>query len=219
MTSYLKSIVLLLCVLLLLARCKNSELEVPEQPPTIVVGGDNPLKTGIYMDFVDDSVKFIDLYYGIDSVRTEHNVDTSLLGRYKVHYYARSSSGMEAEAKRDVWVVVKPESMKGLWNVDLKISPSNDSLTFTDSLSVEKTKLISNYFNNSKLKIELSLATDLQDSVYIFEKNISDSLYYILGSGIIDERAQQMKLKYFINGEDVVMKCEATYSRDTTATK
>jgi hypothetical protein len=187
------------------------------------VSGQNPLKTGIYMLFVDDSIKVNDRYYGIDSIWTkeEPKIDTSLLGYYKIHYYVRSLSGMMAEAERKVWVVVKPESMKGEWNVDLKILPSNDSLSFTDLLSVENKKLFINNLNNiPKLKVELSLATDLQDSIYIFEKNISDSLYYIIGSGIIDECAQQMKLNYFINGEDVMMKCEATYSRkDTTLTK
>jgi hypothetical protein len=228
MTSYLKSIVYCWVIFLSfsLIGCKDSELEVPELPPTIVVGGENPLKTGIYMDFVDGPITINDYYYGIDSVWIDyysisdtslHKIDTSLLGYYQATYHALSSSGMEVEAKRDIWVVVKPESMKGLWDVDL----GNSSLPFTDSLSVENKKLFINNLNNIPgLKIELSLAADLQDSVYIFERNISDSLYYILGSGIIDERAQQMKLKYFINGEDVMMKCEATYSkRDTTSTK
>jgi len=92
--------------LLSIAGCKDKEPDV-ETPPTIIVTGQNPFKTGIYLTFVDDSVR-ISGRFGIDSVWMEHNIDTSLLGYYQITYHAVSFSGMTAEAQRDVWVVVMP---------------------------------------------------------------------------------------------------------------
>jgi len=217
MTNYLKY--LLIFSLFLAMGCKNPEPEVPEFPPIITVSGQNPLKTGIYMDFVDDSVKFSDRF-GIDRFEMTDNVDTSLLGYYKVFYFTQSLSGMTAEAQRDVWTVVKPESMKGEWDVAWKILPSEDLPSFIDSLSVVGKKLIINNLNNvPELNIELSLAANLQDSVYIFEQYSSDSLYYIFGSGTIDERAMSMILNYSIVEESDTTRYQATYSRETISTK
>jgi len=217
--------------LLSFAGCTDKE-EAPEQPPTIVVGGQNPLKAGIYLSFVDDSVK-ISALYGLDSVWAEYEVDTAWLG-YDNHvfYHAVSLSGMMAEAQRDVWVVVKPESMKGLWDVSVDMPASNPPLTFVDSLDVDGDKVIINNLHINTLpllreKVKLSLAADLQDSVYIFEQSFSDSLY-LFGSGTIDERAMEMKLNYFtftVTVEDSIsinsdtLTYRAIYSRKPTLTK
>ena len=203
--------------LLSLAGCKEPEPELPELPPTIVVSGQNPLKTAIYASFVDDSVK-ITAFYGLDSVWTEHTIDTSLLGYYQITYHAQSLSGMMAETQhRNVWVVVKPESMKGLWEVIPDTSSTKTFSPFIDSLTVVDKKLIVNNLNNiSELKTELSLAADLQDSVYIFEQYISDSLYCVFGFGTIDERAMTMTLHYSIIENNDTTKYQATYSRKTT---
>ena len=226
MTSYLKNIVLLLFLSLLLANCRDPEPDPPEQPPTITIRGQNPLKTGIYMPLVADSVTAYSLY-GVDSLYVVDSaaVDTSLLGYYQIAYRAVSLSGMTAEAERDVWVVVKPESMKGSWDVSLNVYPNSTS-NFVDSLSVEKGKLILNapLNNNPELKIELSLAANLQDSVYIFEQYRPDSVYCVFGAGTIDERANKMILQYFIVGNFIpgnhdTLRCSATYSRKTTLTK
>jgi hypothetical protein len=206
---------LLTLSLLLLARCKEPEPDPPEVPPTIIIVGQNPLKTGIYLSFVDDSVNIYTLS-GLDSVSAKHNIDTSLLGYYQISYYARSLSGMTAEAQRDVWVVVKPKSMNGLWDVSL--SGSSDS--FTDSLCVENKKLtISNLNNILGLKVELSLAANLQDSVYIFEQYLSDSLYCVFGSGTIDERAMNMVLDYSIVENSDTTVFHSVYSRDSISTQ
>ena len=218
---YMKNAICCLSILFLLslAGCKEPEPELPELPPTIVVSGQNPLKTAIYASFVDDSVKITALY-GLDSVWAKHNIDTSLLGYYQIFYYAQSLSGMTAEAQRDVWVVVKPESMKGLWNVVFDTSKSKMPLSFIDSLTVKNQKLIINNFNNiPELKIELSLAADLQDSVYIFQQYGSDSLYCVFGNGTIDERAMEMTLRYSIVNDNDTTTYNATYSRKTTSKK
>jgi hypothetical protein len=219
MASYLKNIVyyLSICLSLSLVGCREAEPDTPELPPTITVNGDNPLKTGIYMFFVDDIVN-INSPHGIDSVWIASDVDTSLLGYYKVFYFAQSLSGLTAEAQRNVWVIVKPESMEGLWEVVLE-NPLPE-IPFIDSLDVENESLIINNLNNiSELKIELSLAADLQDSVYIFEQYRFDSLYCVFGVGTIDERANTMILNYSIVKENDTTKYRATYSRKTTLTK
>ncbi|MCL2041334.1 MAG: hypothetical protein FWG84_04760 [Bacteroidales bacterium] len=220
-----------LLLLLSFAGCTDKE-DAPEQPPTIVVGGQNPLKAGIYLSFVDDSVK-ISALYGIDSVWAEYWVDTSRLGDdYHVFYHAVSLSGMTADAQRDVWVVVKPESMKGLWDVSVDMPASKLPLTFVDSLDVDGDKVIINNLHINTLpllreKVKLSLAADLQDSVYLFEQSFSDSLY-LFGSGTIDERAMEMKLNYFtftVTVEDSIsinsdtLTYRAVYSRKPTLTK
>jgi hypothetical protein len=224
MTSYLKNIIYCLSLFLAISLigCKEPEPDIPELPPTIIVKGDNPLKTGIYMLFVDDSVTMIDRY-GIDTSHSwvdRTDVDTSLLGYYKVFYYAQSLSGLTAEAQRDVWVVVKPESMKGEWNVFWENLSSKDTMSFVDSLGVENKKLILNNLNNiPEFKIELSLAADLQDSVYIFEQYRFDSLYCVFGVGTIDTLARKMILNYSLVKEKDTTKCQATYLRQTTSTK
>jgi hypothetical protein len=208
-------------VLFSLARCKEPEPESPEMAPVIVVRGENPLLSGIYMTFVDDSVNIYSLH-GLDSVWTEPDIDTSLLGYYRISYHAQSLSGMEAEAERDVWVVVKPESMKGLWDVALCVFPSDTLHTsFADSLCVENRKLIISNFNNvPELKIELSLAADLQDSVYIFEQYRFDSLYCVFGAGTIDQRATQMVLRHSVVGveDGDTVRYTMTYSRQAPET-
>jgi hypothetical protein len=203
--------------LLFLARCKDPEPEPPETPPVIIVSGQNPLKTGIYLPFVDDSVRII-APYGIDSVRMEHDIDSipTLLGYHQIFYYVQSLSGMTAEAQRDVWVVVKPESMKGAWEVSLDTSLN----LFTDSLTVANKKLfINNLHNIPELKIELSLAADLQDSVYIFDQYNADSTYRVYGFGTIDSCAMNMSLTYFLTHNNAVIHYNATYSRDSISIK
>ena len=217
----LKNIVLLFFLLLLLANCRDPEPEPLEAPPTIVVGGQNPLKTGIYMSFVDDSVTAYSRY-GIETFYLGDStaVDTSLLGYYQMVYHAVSLSGMTTEAEREVWVVVKPESMKGMWDVafdSLSFAPPSP---FEDSLGVENKKLIINNLHHiPKLKVVLSLASNLQDSVYIFEQYLLDSSYCVSGVGTIDERAMKMKLSYSIVKDSITTKWEATYSRKEILTK
>jgi len=216
MTHYFNC--LLILFFLSLAGCKTPEPET-ELPPTIIVGGQNPLKTGIYMTFIDDSVRVSDRF-GIDTFYSESNIDTAKLGYYQIQYFVQSLSGMTAEAQRDVWVVVKPESMRGVWDVAWRILPSGDSLSFIDSLGVENTRLIIHNFNNiPDLKIKLSLAANLQDSVYIFEQYSSDSLYCVFGNGTINERARNMILNYFIVEENDTTKYRAIYSREKIPTQ
>ena len=215
MTHYFNC--LLILFFLSLAGCKTPEPET-ELPPTIIVGGQNPLKTGIYMPFIDDSVRVSDRF-GIDSFYRD-SIDATKLGYFQIRYFVQSLSGMTAEAQRDVWVVVKPESMKGLWEVDLEVSSFRNPLTFIDSLGVDNKKLVINNLNNiHEFKIELSLAANLQDSVYIFEQYSSDSLYLVFGNGTIDSCAMQMILDYSIVEDKTTTKYRAIYSRDTISTK
>jgi len=201
-----------------MAGCKEREPDV-ETPPVIIVTGQNPLKTGIYLSFMDDSVR-ISGRFGIDSVWTEHNIDTSLLGYYQITYHAVSFSGMTVEAQRDVWVVVKPKSMKGLWDVSAYFPKQNLTMTFVDSLDVENEKIIINNLNTIiKEQIELSLAADLQDSVYIFDQYISDSAFAVFGYGTIDETAMRMELHFSLVENNDTTVYRAVYSRDSISIK
>ena len=220
MKPYLKHTIYCISILslLFLARCKDPEPEPPETPPVIIVSGQNPLKTGIYLPFVDDSVRII-AHYGLNldfCWKDTTQIDTALLGCYQIFYHAESLSGMTADAQRDVWTVVKPESMQQMWNVAVE----NATNSFTDSLTVANKKLfINNLHNIPELKVELSLAADLQDSVYIFEQYNADSTYRVYGFGTIDSCAMNMSLTYFLTHNNAVIHYNATYSRDSISIK
>ncbi|MDR0363736.1 MAG: hypothetical protein LBH92_01750 [Bacteroidales bacterium] len=188
---------------------------VIEKPPQIAVLGANPLKTPIYFPFVDDTLHVHD-YYGLDTVWVEHDVDTSLLGRYNVFYYARTLAGMSSEANRDVWVVVQPKSMETMWDIEV-VSRENENISYDDSLTRKGSNLIINNLNNIEgAEVLLQLASDLQDSVYIYEQVLPpDSLKSIIGTGFINEKATVMELNYTIFSEEDTATYHAVYKRKT----
>jgi hypothetical protein len=209
------------CILIVLFLCWegcHSDPPIEEDvPPTIEVLGQNPLKLVIYNTFVDDVVR-IEALNGLDSVWIQHNIDTAQLGFYQIKYFAKAKNGLEAEAKRDVWVIVMPSTMKGTWNVVLQKLPDAEPVFAQDSLTVEQDTLIINNFNNiEQAKIKLYLTSDLQDSVIIAKQYVADSTYEVFGRGKIDPHAQNINLYYTVMSNNDTVMYNAVYTINTVA--
>ena len=207
-------------LLVILTACSEPETEpeTEEQAPEILILGSNPLKTGIYASFVDDSVQILSASGLLDSAWSIRNVDTSLLGKYTVDYYARSLSGLEATAQRDVWVVATPVSMADSgWQV--KLVPEQGEVSyFNDTLITGSNKIeIKNFHNIPGAKIKLDLISDLNDVVSISKQDV-DSATTVEGKGRIDDKTLLMLLNYsFISSKDTVF-YQAVYTRDSIRT-
>lgn len=213
---YLIYILPILALLAVVACDEPNDEPQEEQAPEIVVLGANPLKTGIYASFVDDSVKILSSF-GLDTAWSVREVDTSRLGKYTVEYYTCSLSGLEATAQRDVWVVVMPKSMAdSTWQVQLtpeggEASRFNDTLTASND---KNTFVIKNFHNIKGAAVSLELAAELGDSVYISKQEL-DTTATVEGKGTIDNKALLMQLNYFLVSDEDTLRYKATYTRDS----
>lgn len=211
--KYIKYLIsALLSAIMLISACYTPD-SVADGPPEITVKGANPLKTPIYFPFVDDTV-LVHEYWGLDTMWFEHNVDTALLGKYKVRYFAKTLKGMASEAERDVWTVVQPKSMADVWQVQA-VSDKEEPLSYSDSLIQRSNNLVISNLNNIEgAEVSLKLASDLQDSVYIEAQMLSDSIWSVAGNGVINEKATLMELHYILFSEEDTTTYHAVYERD-----